>query len=230
MPLSNPSLLTGSTSSTDASSYNTASVTPTAGALLIVVVNTRFGSAVPNTPSVTRAGGGETFTLVDTRDGWIADRTKLSVFRAVGVASAGALTFDFSGQTQTQCSWIVAEITGQDTTTPVVQSVDNGGSGTSGSLALSAFADATNNMSLAAWAKQIVQDVVPDSGNSWAEVTQVDQAENGLVIALHYRQGEDTSPTASWASSHSWGGVGMEIAVAAAAGGYTPRLTLLGVG
>ena len=232
MALSVPGLEANSFSVTDATSYATASFTPTAGAIIFVLVNSRNATVVPAAPTVTRAGGAETFTQIDSAAGWVANRTRLTLFKSsAAAASAGAITFDFSGVTQTQCSWIVVEQTGQDTTTPTLNNDNSIGSGTTGSLTFAAFGDAVNNYGIAGYAHQTVEDIVPDTGNSWAESAQVDSSEQGICIALHYRAGEDTTPTATWATSQSWGAVGCEVAAAGVAANkrrYT--LTTTGVG
>src|SRR5687768_12328361 len=90
-------------SGTDAASYTTASLTPTANRLILLTVVSSFGTSgtnQPNNPTVTGCG----LTWVNIGFNWHSGRNKISLFRAMGSApSSGALTIDFGGQTQSAC-------------------------------------------------------------------------------------------------------------------------------
>ncbi|HEX5728452.1 VCBS repeat-containing protein [Microbacterium sp.] len=121
------SLLTaGSQTSPDASSYNTASISPVGNRPLYAVVETATGAG-PSQPTAT--GNGLT---------WVVERSvtfstrRLTVLRALGASpSSGAVTYDFAGQTQTSAIWQVVQCAGADT------------SGTNGSGATPQSASAT---------------------------------------------------------------------------------------
>jgi hypothetical protein len=102
--------LTHDTSTTDATSWTTASVSPAASTPVYVCVwNNR---ATPTLPTVT--GAGITWVQEETL---VFDTTRrVTVFRGLNASpSAGALTIDFGGLSQTACAWSVVQCAGADT-------------------------------------------------------------------------------------------------------------------
>jgi hypothetical protein len=109
--------LVSSASGVDATSYATASITPTANRLVLAaIVNQRVTAPAPE-PTLT--GNGLTWVSVATQlypVGTNADRARITVFRALGAApSAGAVTIDFAGDTQIGAAWSISEFSGVDT-------------------------------------------------------------------------------------------------------------------
>lgn len=104
-----------SSSETDATSYSTASVTPSANKLQLLAVATRHGSATPNTP--TASGNSLTWVAIDNSHfDTSGSQRKITLFRAMGSSpTSGAITIDFAGQTQTGAVWALIEVTGMDT-------------------------------------------------------------------------------------------------------------------
>lgn len=102
-------LSAGSQTSPDATTYVTASVSPGANRLVTAVIQTAAGAG-PVAPTAT--GNGLT---------WVQERTqtfstrRLTALRAMGTPSAGAITFDFAGQTQTSGIWQIIECSNVDT-------------------------------------------------------------------------------------------------------------------
>lgn len=123
-------------SATDATSYTTALVTPTGGAEVAVAVFNSKASATdtPTLDSPTWLSG--TWTQLQTIEQ--GGNRRLTVFhgRAIGSPSADNITASFGGATQTGCRIIVFQATGQDTTTPVPQSNQGSGTGTSATTSL----------------------------------------------------------------------------------------------
>ena len=106
--------LTSFQDSTDATSYATASITPTANYLVLASV-TSSKSGTPDTPTLS----GNSLTWVQYNqiayDTSGTQRTT-TFFRAMGASpSAGALTADFGGATQTACVIVVDQFSGVDT-------------------------------------------------------------------------------------------------------------------
>lgn len=97
--------------STDASSFNTASITPTANRLVLAWI---VGATSPTPPaSPTLTGNGLTWVAVDTI---VSSTRRLTLYRAMGSSpSAGAMTIDFGGETVGGCAWSIAEFSGIDT-------------------------------------------------------------------------------------------------------------------
>lgn len=144
--------LTSGFSDTDATSYNTASISPTSYNLILLTV-TNVKSSTPDTPTI--SGNGLTWVQIDTHviDS-VGTRRRQTLFRAMGASpSAGAVTIDFAGATQTACSWVIDQFSGVDTSGTngsgaVVQSAkttqDNTGNTTSCTATLAAFSSVNN--------------------------------------------------------------------------------------
>src|SRR3990167_5488518 len=128
-------------SNTDASSYDTASISPGSNTTLLATI---WVKGVDLPPNPTCSGNGLTWTQIDEQHG---TAVKLISFRASGGSpSAGAVTFDFGGDTQHGASWRILEITSTDVTTNngVVQGV-GGTTGTDSlSITLAAFGSTSN--------------------------------------------------------------------------------------
>lgn len=113
--------LAGAVNSADLASYPTASVTPTANACVLVAVANRISVSTnggPNTPTLT--GNGLTYVQILSRTSATtsggSSTSRITLFRAMGAApTAGAITIDLAGQTQTHAAWDVTEFTGADT-------------------------------------------------------------------------------------------------------------------
>lgn len=103
--------LTTSFSDTDATSYNTASITPTGNRLVLAWVGNQVGSGTPNIPTL--SGNGLTWVLVAST---VTSLNRFSLYRAMGSSpSTGAITIDFNSQTQLECLWSVIEYSGVNT-------------------------------------------------------------------------------------------------------------------
>lgn len=142
-------LLTKGSSGADQSSYNTASITPSAGKLILVFANAQYGSPAKEITGVT--GCGLTWTRFQNFAFASSSSHYAAAFRATGTPSAGALTIASSG-TQSRFNWQVIEVGGVDVggtngSNAIVQSnhTTSGGSAhTSITLNLSAFTSALN--------------------------------------------------------------------------------------
>lgn len=132
------SLLTSNTSTTDGTSVATASVTPTANAVVYAAVQY---TATATTPTCT--GNGLTWVEVHTQACGATDA--LTVFRAQGAApSAGAITFDFGVTSQTSFIWAIVQCAGVNT------SGTNGSGATAQAVKSSAVGSTTLQMTLSA--------------------------------------------------------------------------------
>lgn len=108
MAITRTHLLTNG-STTDAASFVTTSITPTANALVILDVVSSITGAQP--PTVTGCG----LTWVEEASVQIdGGFRRLTRFRAMGTPTAGALTIDFDGVTQASCLWSVSQFTGPE--------------------------------------------------------------------------------------------------------------------
>lgn len=97
-------------SDSGASSYSTASITPTANKLLLAAVYSGYAAGTPNQPTLTSSG--LTWVAVGTV---VVGVNRITLFRALAASpSAGAVTIDFGGQTQDRCYWSISEFDGTD--------------------------------------------------------------------------------------------------------------------
>lgn len=216
-----PSLLIANGTDTDATSFNTANISPAANSLILLEVHSKDdGAAV--TPTVT--GCSMTWTQVATVS-FNGGSSSVTLFRSLNASpgSACALTIDFSGSTQQEISWIIHQWDGVDTSGTngsgaIVQSATNSSEGaTTLSVTLAAFGDATNNAAAGFF------------GRNSAAVTTVgggftilgDFLPSARRASAEYKIGEDTGVDMSWGTSNAVGGVAVEIK--AASGANIPR-------
>lgn len=210
-------LLTSGSDPVDATSFTTASVTPTANALIEVdVMNAATLTGDLGTPTL--SGNGLTYVQIATMP-WRSNASptrRVTRFRAMGSApSAGAITIDFAGLTQIDCLWSVKEYTGIDTTGingsgAIVQSAtnfDDAITTTSITVTLASFGDATNNVASIVEAHSNVGPNTPEGG--YTELSDSDEGSRSMATA--YLIGQDTTPSYSWATGSSVGAIATEI-------------------
>jgi hypothetical protein len=211
--------LTNNVSETDANSYTTASVSPTANNLILLTVVNRSGDSVNTVPTAT--GNGLTWVQVNSvaYDAGGSSRRTLTVLRAMGASpSSGAITIAFAGVTQTDCLWSVDQFSGIDTSGTngsgaIVQSntvIDpNGGTVT---VTLAAFGSA-DNATFGAFGDSSTTLWTQGSGFT---ALGSKASTNNTTIFTEWKAPNDTSVDASGFASDA-GGIGIEIKAAAAA-------------
>lgn len=201
-------------SNTDATSYNTASVTPTANRLQLLWVYSIAGAA-PNQPTVT--GNGLTWVNI----GSVLDSDglrRITLFRAMGGSpSAGAIAIDFGGQTQTGAAWSLAEYDNVDTggtngSAAVVQVVtgSTGSNGTSLTVTLAAFASAAN-ATVGGFGIPLNTASNPLPGTGFGRNGQVNQASPNLAIMSESVGFSDTSVDSTSSGTIPWVGIAAEV-------------------
>ena len=221
-----PTNLTAGGSNTAATSYTTASITPSANALVLASVYSASDPLVPNTPTLT--GNGLTWVEVFSHLGGTA---RMTLFRAMGAApSAGAITIDFAGQSQANGStWIVTEFSGADTSgtngsAAVIQGAGAGCVfGSSLTVTLGAFSSAAN-ATYGAIIITGIKDIVPGSGFTQIRELQDTQPPGTISVQDEWKSTNDTSVDWTWSGSHCNYAVAAELKP-----GCIPSLTLLGV-
>lgn len=211
-----PTHLTTGSSTTNTTSYTTASITPTANQLVLIAVMPTVTSGT--TPTMTVSGTGLT---------WVQENTStpgfrtMVVFRAMGASpTAGALTITAAASV-TSCLWSVVQFDGIDTT----------GTNGSGAIAQSfnASPGSTNNLSSSfpttpaagnggfAGVGIAVQEL-PVGGTGWTTQSTSQSAPTSGLAGLY----ADTCPaavTATWTTATNSFLVGVEILAAAGGGG-----------
>lgn len=214
-------LLTGASSTTDAISFVTASITPSASKLVCVAVSSRASGAAVDLVDPTLSGNGLTYVKIGSQHLSVsgASPQNLTLFRAMGASpSAGAITIDFGAQTQQNIGWIVAEFGGVVTTGShgegaVLQPTFNIGTGTSLTVTLAAFGSA-DNATLGAFSHITNEGAM--AGTGFTEITETQRTEGfGCVLSMEFRVDNDTSVDTSWATSAENIGFAMELVAAA---------------
>lgn len=213
--------LTSGLADNAATSYATASVTPTANRLVLVAVHSANQNETPGTPTL--SGNGLTYVQVATVlfDTIAAPDGRLTLFRAMGAApSAGAITISFTAN-QDGANWSVVECSGTDTggtngSAAVVQSATNRtNSASSLTVTLAAFGS-TDNATYGAFAIGATQALV--QGTGFTEIHEVQSSDTPARSTMtEWRNDNDTSVDGSWASLNTAAGIAIEIKAAAAA-------------
>jgi hypothetical protein len=204
--------LTVDESTTDGSSFATASVSPAANNLIVVAVAYRRSGSGFVVPTV--SGAGLTFDMVNGGE-YTAGRGVV-FFRALSASpSTGAITIDFGAVTVLSLCWSVDQASGVDTSGTngagaVVQSLENtpGTNGTALAASLAAFGSANNAAYGVFSVLSNSQDMVPDSPLSQLAETAV----SADVISLMTCWALNTTAVgATWTSSVGRGMAAMEV-------------------
>lgn len=216
--------LEGAASASNASSYATGSITPTANRLVLAAVsNFRGGSGAIEIPTLT--GNGLTWVQVATVQSANANLgRRVTVFRAMGASpSAGAVTIDFAGATQSNCAWSIIEFSdidtsGTDGSGAVVQSkTASNTTGTAGTADFdAAFGDAVNNATYSALTMGGGGTDVITHEAGFTELHEVQPTGEAQRLHSMWRLAEDQTPAPTWVNSLHWAQVAIEIKAAGA--------------
>lgn len=220
--------LTSNVSTTDATSYNTASITPTTGSVVFVMCSSRISSGTVNDIIVTGCGLTWTFVL---KNGPGARQVQLAWGYAAS-PSTGAVNISFNGQTQSHIMYSVFELAGVDTSAPIVQTATGNGTDNSIEVTLGAFASADNGTICGAYTQNVATPTYTAGAGGWEIVHQQTQTENTGSFGNEWLATNDTSVTMSLsATPGSWYALAAEVKAAAAAANlrrYTMPLTGVG--
>jgi len=224
------SALTSDIDSTNATVYTTASVTPTANRLVLILIHCRSDEATQADPTSV-AGNGLTWVKVNSvkyKVGVNEDRS-IWVYRALGASpSAGSIVITFP-TTKFDCHWSVVEFADVDTggtngSVAVVQSVTNAGAGTTPSVTLAAFGSVDNATYGAFGAGNATVNLFA-AGAGFAEIHEVNGQSSSIMS--EWRNDNDTSVNATISVSIAWGGIAIEIKYAVAAAGVTGPIFIM---
>lgn len=197
-------------------SYANASWTPPTTGIIVVFVQSRRNGG-PD--SCTMSGNSLTWVrIVDAVDLNSGGGNQLSLFTADASGSGtGATTVDFGANTQVHCQVSFFQVTGVDITGGVanafVQTPTNTGTGTSGTVTLSAAGDAANRPISCFW--HLANEVSEERAN-WTEIDDMRGAgQNRGVITQQRDDAFETTGSASWATSAAWGVIAAELKASA---------------
>ena len=219
--------LTAGGTTGSATSATTASVSPTADALILLAV-CYYDSADNPTFPTSITGNGLTWELVNYADvdQFPADFSRLWLYRAIGSSpSAGTIVISFGATSIGRISWVVDQFTGVaaggNGTKAIVQSaVAAGASGaTSLTAVLDPFEDAANNIAYGVFQVQTSNPATFTVGGSFTLTGKFDTSTSFAQIAAEYRAA-DADPSMSWSATSVFqsGAVAAEIAAAGRAG------------
>lgn len=216
------STLTVFATDTNNTSFSTSSISPTTGNLTLAIVQSTIAASTgPNQPTL--SGNGLTWDVVASIQESNANVSRITLFRARGTASSGAVTADFGGETQTTCGIVVVNITntqalGTNGSGNIAQFKTGEVSGTNTGITITLdnpFSSSDNaTMGFFAIDRGIAMTVgsgFTDAGNTGGSASSL-QAE--------FKATNDSTVDASWASGTTRGMmIAIEIAVAAVTGG-----------
>lgn len=196
-------LTSGGAQNPSGTSFNTASISPTANRLVVACVHSHQ-SGDPAIPTL--AGAGLTWVQAGTVGGNADANHRITLFRAVATnPSAGALTFTF-GASQDEVLWSVVEFTELDTVVQTVATA-SGGVGTGASVTLGAFSSLAN-ATFGFLLRQGVADITPGTGFS-----EVNEYQNFNTTQTQFRVDNDTSVDWSWSGNDNWLAAAMELSL-----------------
>lgn len=202
-------------STTAATSFTTASVTPAANQVVLICIGNTATSGAPPT-SVT--GNGITYTMIVAKS---SGTKSCSIWwGASGSPAAGTITIDFGGVSQATCFHDVEQLTSADQSNPVVQSQTGSGTGTAGSLssALAAFRDAANDAGF-----YIVVHASNESttaAGSWTQLFNASNSGPAMTRETAWISGGGApNPQPAWATSVTWVMAAVEMGVPVASPG-----------
>lgn len=203
--------LTSGSDTVDRTTYTTASVTPTANALVLVAAYSRRNPGV-DVSSI--SGNGLTWVKIASVTSTALTFRYISLWRAMGASpSAGTIGITWAGQCNNS-AWSVFEITGTDTSGTdgsgaIVQSgtSPDPSTGTSGTITLSAFGS-TNNMGVGFFHHNADEATTPGSG--FTEIHDIQISENTAGMNTEYKVNDNTVD-ASWTTSIDWLGIAIEV-------------------
>ena len=209
------STLASINTSTDAADATTASVTPAAGAVVLLVVLNAKGT-LPDVPVPGNAWGITAWNSIKS-GAFNSSQRRISMFWGYAASySAGTCQITFGGNTQIGIAASFVNVTGANTGAPSVQNDADTGTGTAlAALTLAAFADAVNNAAFVGIAHNAAE---TPTVTGYTQMHNLSAPGSPAVnLWTGYVAGEDTSIAASWATSSAFRAIGIEVAMAGAA-------------
>ncbi len=203
---------------TGATSYSTASVVPTEGRIVYLMIRAHRSGTGPPIPTITGTGwaSAAVWTQIDTQlDSATAARD--IVFWTVCPASptAGVVTFTFTGGNLNQCGWYLFDATVASTISPVAQFHSKGGLPGPGFTGTSYSDDLTNNVDNYGAIYAFIAHNSAEAAIVGANFIAIGVEHHGAAggfIAEHYDAAVGTkTAAASWTTSVSYSGVEFEV-------------------
>lgn len=212
------SLISGGASQSNANGtgYTTDSITPPDNQLIIAFIASSANDAATVAPTL--SGNGLTWVQIATETGTIVgNERRITAFRALGDASAGAVTITFSSS-QDGCAWgfLTAsgtDISGTNGSGAIVQNPINShdtNDATSLTVTMSTFADATNNALVIGVVGGSNEAMTSEAGLT--ELFDVTHSARNMNMSGAWRTGgADLTPTISWTTLTYAAGIALEL-------------------
>jgi hypothetical protein len=220
--------------------YATGSITPTAGATLVVGPLGAV-SATPPTPTITSAAGwGLTWTAIKSSafDTAGTQRTLFTFYSSVVPSSpgAGVITATY-GSTMSGAGISVVQVTGQDTSTPIRAVGGTTGApkeshstGTSQSTTLDTFADPANACLAFVASDESVTFAGANGFTILGQATSPGGAPVQAIASLWKANAVNPATTSTGTAGQTWGMVAMEVRAAPSSTGFPSVNVYLGLG
>jgi hypothetical protein len=229
MALAVTSLTNGSTTPTNLTGFTTASVSPAGGSLLILSLGAYDGTGTQDFTVASVSGLSLTWVSQKVTGAGSADKGDVEVWTAVCGASPGSgaitVTFTGAGFGLGAAAWAVDQVTGQNTSTPVVTGNTQAANASSTAPAATfAAAGGSSNLFYAMdvvllGASGTVVQTPNESPTPWTALDNIasSSAVNNNVALLTTISPDVTNVNAavSLNASHSWGMIGLELNAAA---------------
>lgn len=216
-------VLTSNFSNTDASSYATASITPTANALILAAIVIRRDVGVG---TVTLSGNGLTWVEIANETENNGTVNRLTLFRAMGASpSAGVVTITATSTANSAC-WIVQEFTGVEQSGTngsgaVVAEVTAFGLGTA--MSVSTTAPAAGNAMFGTFCSPAA--ITP--GAQFTELADVAATTPTLRVQTQWDETGNDGTVDATAGNNSWCLVAAELQIAGTGHPAMRRLSML---
>lgn len=214
----------------DQTSYTTNTVTlGDTGPGRLILLGCASIANVTSTDPTSVSGVASGWTLVTSQQVFVGNR-RIWLYRGIANAT-GTITIDFGvTNLQTGFQWGVVAfgytlVGGTNGADAIVQfaSSNGGGTGTSLSITLAAFAGAAHNVALGCFHHAINQVTTPEAG--YTELVDVNHASPAAGFQMEAFVGEDLSVSASWLTDSQRCGIACEIAAS-----IHPSRQMFGVG
>lgn len=206
--------LTSFSSDTDATSYATSSISPSANKPILATV-TSSKATTPDTPTL--SGNGLTWVQIDTNNfDTVGTQRTITMFRAMGTSpTSGAVTASFAG-TQTACVIIIDELSGTDTSGTngsgaIVQSAKNAEASQAANtftVTLAAFSS-TNNATYGSASNGDTANFT--AGTGFTSIGSASSATPIVRTLSEFRSDNDTTVDFGGSVGYTSGGIAVEI-------------------
>jgi hypothetical protein len=205
--------------------YTSASISPAANSLLLICTHWAALTTAATTINITGLSLTWSLTVFD------ADGVRSqAIHQAQCGASPGSGTVSMNwtagDATQAGCGWIIVQITGHNTTTPIVQSKIAGGDGTTATAPTATLTNAigaAGNRVMNFVSHRVQEQVNPRT--NWTELADVNTSSPSENLECQWRDDgtNETTFGATWTTSARYQMLAVEIAVASAAAGGRPK-------